>query len=136
MKQKISVKLPVIIVCLFLISFILISFGSNCSAQKFISLKTYDVDSLLLILPDQYDEERINTLNNLSLSLYFEDLKLGHQYADTAMNLAKELKYEEGIAAAFQNYGHMHTYQGNYPLALSNHLEALSRYEKLDKNTQ
>ncbi len=69
----------------------------------------------------------------MSLSLFFEDIELGKQYADTAMKLAKELEYEEGMAAAFQNYGHMHAYQGKYPLALSNHLEALSLYEKLDK---
>jgi len=138
MKQIIIGKLPRTSISHILILFILIvlmviGFGSNCFAQKFISLKTYNVDSLLLVLPGQYDEERINTLNNLALSLFFEDLELGQQYADTAMNLAKELKYEEGMAAAFQNYGHIQTFQGNYPLALSNHLEAISRYEKLDK---
>ncbi|MCD4731134.1 MAG: tetratricopeptide repeat protein, partial [Bacteroidales bacterium] len=137
MKQKIIGKLPRTSICHLLISFILIipmviGIGSNCFAQKFISLKTYDVDSLLLILPGQYNEERINTLNNLSLSLFFDDIELGKQYADTAMYLAKELKFEEGMAAAFQNYGHIQTYQGNYPLALSNHLEALSLYEKLN----
>jgi len=108
-------------------------FMSQCFAQKFITLKTYNVDSLLLILPGQKAEERVNSLNKLAVSLSFIDFERSKQYADEAMNLSTELSYEEGMAAAFQNYGHIYVYQGNYPQALSDYLEALSRYEKLDK---
>lgn len=108
----------------------------ECFSQKYINLKTYNIDSLLVILPDQVREERVNSLNCLTVSLSFVDYDQSKQYADEAMNLAKELDYKEGIAAAFRNYGQIYVYQGNYPQALSNYLEALSIYDKLgEKNT-
>jgi len=116
-----------------LVSILLISLMSNCFAQKFINLETYNVDSLLLIIPGQQAEEKVNSLNNLAVSLSFIDFEQSKQYADKAMNLSTELNYEEGKAATFRNYGHIYAYQGNYPQALSGYLEALSRYEKLDK---
>ena len=109
------------------------SFLCEGYAQKFINLETYNIDSLLLILPGQQAEEKVNTLNNLAVSLSFIDFERSKQYADEAMNLSTELNYEEGKAAAFRNYGHIYAYQGNYPQALSGYFEALSRYEKLDK---
>jgi len=113
---------------LLLISYSLLSF-----TQKYINLETYNVDSLLLVLPDQLTEERVNTLNNLSVSLFFKEFDLSEHYADEAMSLAKELNYEKGIADGFRNYGHLYRHQGNYPQALNNYFEALSSYEKLDK---
>ena len=101
--------------------------------QKYLHLETWDVDSLHLILPHQNGEQRVNSLNNLAVSLSFVDYNESKQYADDAMNLAKEVNYEEGIAAAFRNYGQIYLYQGNYPQALNNYLEALSLYEKLEK---
>jgi tetratricopeptide (TPR) repeat protein len=102
-------------------------------SQKYSNLKTYNVDSLLLILPDQIGEDRVNSLNYLAVSLSFIDFDQSIQYADEAMNLAKEVDYEEGIAAAFRNYGQIYVYQGNWPQALNNYLEALVIYEKLEK---
>ncbi|MCD4725968.1 MAG: histidine kinase [Bacteroidales bacterium] len=116
------------ILILLLISYPLLSF-----TQKYINLDTYNVDSLLLILPDQLAEERVNTLNNLSVSLFFKEFDLSEHLADEAMSLAKELNYEKGIADGFRNYGHLYRHQGNYPQALNNYFEALSHYEKLDK---
>ena len=106
---------------------------SQCFSQKFINLKTYNVDSLLLILPGQQAEERVNSLNNLAVSLSFIDVERSKQYADEAMDLSKELNNEEGIADAFRNFGHIYQCQGNYPQAMRSYLEALSYYEKLDK---
>jgi len=100
---------------------LLLSFTGECFGQKFVNLKTYNVDSLLLVLPDQQAEERVNSLNNLAVSLYFDEFDLGQQYADEAMNLAKDLNYQEGIADAFRNFGYINFYQGNYPEAFNNH---------------
>lgn len=108
-------------------------FLNTCYTQKFINLKTYNVDSLLQLLPGQQGEERINTLNNLAVSLSFIDFTQSKQYADEAMSLSTDLNYEEGKAVAFRNYGHIHMHQGIYPQALSNYLEALSCFEKLNK---
>ena len=68
----------------------------------------YNVDSLHLILPGQQAEERVNTLNRLAVSLYFEKIELAEQYAEEALNLAKELDYQEGIANAFWNFARMY----------------------------
>jgi tetratricopeptide (TPR) repeat protein len=114
----------------------LISVMSECLAQKYILIDTYNVDSLLQVIPGQLNEERVNSLNKLVISLAFVDDDRWIQYADEAMNLAKELNYEEGMARAFRNWGHIHQYHGNYPQALINYFQALSLYEKLDnKNT-
>jgi tetratricopeptide (TPR) repeat protein len=102
-------------------------------SQKYLSLKTYNVDSLLLILPDQIGEERVNSLNSLAVSLFFIDYEASKQYADEAMNLAKNVNYEKGIADAYRNYGHIYVYQGKFPQSLNNLLESLSLYEKLDE---
>ena len=68
---------------------ITIIFVSQCFAQKFINLETYNVDSLLLILPGQQAEEKVNTLNNLAVSLSFVDFEQSKQYADEAMDLQR-----------------------------------------------
>jgi len=112
---------------------LLIFLSLRIYCQKYIHLKTYNVDSLLVILPDQIGEERVNSLNNLAVSLSFVDYDLSMQYAKEAMNLAKELDYEAGISAAYRNHGQIYVYQGNYPQALNNYLEALAIYENLEK---
>ena len=117
-------------VCLLLISFICESF-----AQKFLMIDYYNVDSLLLILPGQQAEERVNTLNRLAVSLYFEKIELAEQYAEEALNLAKELDYQEGIADAFLIVSTIYMYLGNYPDGLNMAFEALRIYEKLDKKS-
>lgn len=110
----------------------LLFLNSACYSQKFLNLSTYNVDSLLKIIPGQQAEERVNSLNYLAVSLSFIDFERSKQYADKAMKLSKELDYSEGIANAFRNYGHINFSQGNYPKALNNYHEALACYEKLD----
>jgi len=114
---------------------LIVLFMSQCFAQKFINHEIYNVDSLLLILPDQIEEERVNSLNKLAISLTLlgEDSDIIVQYAEEALNLAKELNYQEGIATAYRNLGYINFYHGNYPDALNSHFEALRIYEKLDK---
>lgn len=103
------------------------------TAQKFLLIKTYNVDSLLQILPGQSMEERVNTLNGLAVSLSFVDFDQSTQYAGEAMSMAKELDFKEGQADAFRAFGYIYLYQGNYPMALINFNDALTLYEKLGK---
>jgi len=114
--------------------FVLVS--TSLFSQKYIDLETYDVDSLLVVLPGQLLEERVNTLNRLAISLSFIDYDLSTEYADSALTMAKELNYEHGVAAAYRNFGHINVYFGNFSFALSSYFESLSIYEKLnDKRT-
>jgi len=73
----------------FLLLILTISISGSSFSQKYINLKTYNVDSLLVILPDQIGEERINSLNYLAVSLSFIDFDSSMQYANEAMTLAK-----------------------------------------------
>jgi tetratricopeptide (TPR) repeat protein len=114
------------------ICFLLLIFGHVTTAQKFLCIKTYNVDSLVQILPGQLGEERVNTLNRLAVSLHFEDTAFSRKYTDEAMELAKQMNYEAGKADAFRNKGHLHHYLSNYPKALQNYYEALSIEERLD----
>jgi len=86
-----------------------------------------------LVLPEQQAEERVNTLNRLSISLCYKKFDESEQYATEAMTLAKELDYQEGIADAYRNYGHIAFYQSNFPDALNYYLESLHLFEKQDK---
>ena len=55
------------------ICLLLLIFGLGSSAQKYLNVKTYNVDSLLKILPGQPKEERIYSLSRLAVSLSFID---------------------------------------------------------------
>jgi tetratricopeptide (TPR) repeat protein len=103
-----------------------------CFPQKYLTLPYYNVDSLLQLLPDQQGEERVNSLNCLAVMLFYEKTDLSIAYTEEAMNLAKELDYDQGIADAFRNWGYIYQYQGNFPKALDNYIEALSLCEELD----
>jgi tetratricopeptide (TPR) repeat protein len=115
------------------ISILILSLSLHVPAQKFITIQTWDTDSLLSVLPGQLAEERVLTLNRLVASLFFRDHTLSLKYADSAMALAKQLKYEEGLAGAFRNYGHIYFYLGNYPESLNSYFEALSVYERMGR---
>jgi tetratricopeptide (TPR) repeat protein len=102
--------------------------------QKYLTLPYYNVDSLLQLLPSQKGEERINSLNCLAVMLFYENTERSIAYTKEAMNLAKELDYDKGIADAFRNRGYIFQHQGNFPKALDNFLEALSIFERLNDN--
>jgi tetratricopeptide (TPR) repeat protein len=100
-------------------------------ARAFIAIEWYPVDSLLKVLPAQQGIERVQTLNRLSISLSFVDAEKSTHFADQAMMMAKRINYNEGIAAAYSNYGFIQFYEGNYPDALNFFYEALNIYEEL-----
>jgi tetratricopeptide (TPR) repeat protein len=113
-----------------LILALLLSFSLNGFPQKFLIVKTWNADSLQTLLPGQTGEERVNTLNRLSVSLFFLDTALSKKYAAEAMDLATRLNYEAGKAGALRNYGYINQYTGKFPEALNNYQDALSIYEK------
>jgi len=115
------------------ICFVFISLVFEGFSQKYIYLETYNVDSLLSVLPDQHAEDRVNSLNRLSTSLCYEEFEKSEQYAIEAMNLANELDYQEGIADSYRNFGYIAFYQSNFPDALKNYFESLHLYENMDR---
>jgi len=116
-----------------IIFFLVVNSVNKVYPQKYLDFKTWDTDSLLLLLPGQLAEERVNTLNFLATSFSPGEFDLARQYAKEAIELATELDFGEGIAAAYMNLGHINTFQSNYPDALKNYYESLRLYEELDK---
>jgi len=95
------------------------------------------VDSLLNILKTAKDDtNKVNTLNVLSEKLWrTAESPQGMKYAQEALRLAEKLKFNSGIAWAYENIGLHHGYQGNYPEALKNFFTALKTAENLkDRN--
>jgi tetratricopeptide (TPR) repeat protein len=101
-------------------------------AQKYISQETYDYDSIIKLLPERHNEEKINELNKIIVSLSLEDFDSSMYYADLALNLAEEIDDTQILASLNRNIGLAHHYQANYPAALNYFFEALQMFELLD----
>jgi tetratricopeptide (TPR) repeat protein len=109
----------------------LTSLAFQAHSQVFNNLEWFNNDSLLRVLAGQEGIERVNTLNHLASSLSYEDFDRSMGYAREAYDLAKKLNYEEGLAHAERNFGHVYYYDGNYPVALNHYWDALGRFEVL-----
>jgi len=118
---------------LFTVITILCSTGLS---QKFLYFPTWNIDSLLEILPGQTGVERINSLNKLSTSLSYINQDSSMMYTDEAMDIAKEIGYSEGIARAFLNNGYNNLFLGNYPESLKNYQKALQLFDNLGLEKQ
>jgi tetratricopeptide (TPR) repeat protein/DNA-binding CsgD family transcriptional regulator len=92
------------------------------------------IDSLLNILQTaKADTNKVNHLNKLSgeytiLSLYDSAIRSGN----SALQLARQLNFEKGIATASIKIGTVHWHQGDYRDALQNYFTALKINEKLE----
>ena len=106
-----------------------ISIAGSGFSQKFIYFPTWNVDSLLAMLPAQTGTERIKTLNRLATSLSYIDYDSSLVYAGEALELSKEIGYKEGMGKAFTNFGYISAFRGNYPEALKNYFNALQVFE-------
>ncbi len=100
-------------------------------SQKYLYFLTWDVDSLLQILPDQTGKERVNSLNNLAQSLSCLNNDSSMMYTNEALDIAQQIGYEEGIARAYFVYGYNQVFTGNYPEGVKYYLKALQLYDKL-----
>jgi len=91
------------------------------------------IDSLkALISKDKADTNKINHLNRAS----DEYKKVGNydsslHYSHAAMQLAQTLKFNNGIANAYNCIGNVYNNQGNYPEALKNYFASLKIKEKI-----
>jgi signal transduction histidine kinase len=89
------------------------------------------IDSLLLILKNaKHDTTKVNTYTRIATKYYYSDSKKTFAYAQKAMVLATKIKYEEGIALAFENLGIYYWLKTDYPQALKYTYKALRFFEK------
>jgi signal transduction histidine kinase len=101
-----------------------VSFSQQAREQK--------IDSLLnLLKTTKEDIQKVNSLTQLSGQYYYTDSKKNFQYAQKALALAKKIKYEKGIAAAYNNLRHYYLGKADYLQALNCIYKSLHIYENL-----
>ena len=74
-------------------------------------------------------KERINLLNDLAVKLYRYDPTKTEDYAKEALNLSKELEFEEGIAKSYRILGISYHIKGDYEQALKQYMKAAKSFE-------
>ena len=100
-----------------------IAFMACCGLPLVLKAQTTQQDSLINALHTRTDTARVNLLNKLSSSYWYSDTKKTFIYARQALDLAEEIQYEQGKAAASNNMGAGYYQQNRYT-------EALQWYEK------
>jgi tetratricopeptide (TPR) repeat protein len=92
------------------------------------------IDSLLNALPSESDSVKADMLNLIckqytGIGVYSKAI----EYAELAEKMSVDLKYQKGVATAYNNIGNVYLNQGNYEKALSNYLKALKIREETNE---
>ncbi|MES2428998.1 MAG: tetratricopeptide repeat protein [Bacteroidota bacterium] len=98
----------------------------------FLILLTYTVYAKDAYDVTQKDTNEVVTLNKTGFDNRLIDPKATVDYADRALKLALELKYDRGIAEAYRVKGVGEYYLNNPDSALNRYFDALAIYEKLN----
>jgi tetratricopeptide (TPR) repeat protein len=113
------------------ITFFIFFYTAN-QAQKFDFLT---VDSLeVLLYKSTNKEDKSLILKELAYKNKNKSPKDALMYVDQALEMAKAINYDKGIAEATHTLGVIQFYLGDYELALSNYLKALEIRERLKDN--
>jgi serine phosphatase RsbU (regulator of sigma subunit) len=89
------------------------------------------IQSLLAQLKTTSGKEKVDVLELLTESYANSQPVKARNYAQQALDLARELDYEKGEANALKSIGSIYQLQSNYSQALEYFLNALRIYEKL-----
>lgn len=108
---------------------------SMLAVQPIVAQKTNKTDSLLQVLsryeavhknrqPDLRDSVKANILNELALALLVIDENPTH-YAHLQFDLSKKIRYNRGVAQAYNIFGLIHDYKDDMPSAIKYYQAAL-----------
>ena len=113
-----------------------ISFLIFCSLIALFGLaqNTPEVDSMQNILKpgSPLDSNRVRTLLNLAEAIIYDHPDLSMKYANEAMELSKQIKWQRGIALSFRQQGHVHYVMTDNVDAMDCYLKALQAGEPLN----
>jgi tetratricopeptide (TPR) repeat protein len=88
--------------------------------------KAETLDSLLSVLKtDQHDTARVLTLIEIGWEYSYSDVKLTEKYANEALEISKQIKYEEGIAISYNLLGIAGRGTSDYEMAIDNFKKTL-----------
>ena len=110
--------------------YFLIAIMAFCCQPLVFRAQTAQQDSLINVLRTRTDTGRVNVLNKLSSSYWYSDTKQTFIYARQALDLAEEIHYEQGKAAASNNMGAGYYQQNQYTEALSWYAKAVASHKK------
>ena len=97
-----------------------------------IQAQNSDIDSLKkIILQQQEDSLKVNSLIALSTKSLNTDLQAAIQYGSEALQLAKKIKFKKGEAYAYKAVGLGNYFQANYPEAVVQFQSSLAVFEDI-----
>ncbi len=91
----------------------------------------YRIDSLTLLLPKTAGKERVDLLNRLSFAYTLAMSQDAEKIASEAVQRARELQYEAGLAEGFKNLSLAYQGRGEYAMAMDYSYQSLKLYESL-----
>lgn len=101
-------------------------------AQKRINLR---VDSLSKRLPELSDDtSKVSLLDELSDLCRILDPDKGLEYAEQELELAQKLKWEKGVALAYNSIADNYLTKSNFPLALDYYFKAVKINQAIDND--
>jgi len=108
---------------------LLMNAANLCAQKQGLAL----IDSLKTALSGTSDDTlKVNLLCKLTYHYSQINMETSRKYADQALTLAEEIKWEKGIAQAKQVIGRNHWQNGKFAEALKYHFEALNIFQKLN----
>jgi two-component system, sensor histidine kinase and response regulator len=112
--------------------YLILSVGLFFWANYLFAQKNYTIDSLQQILKKtKIDTIKIKLLNEIALHNIYVNIFDAKKNAETALALAKKIKFEVGIAQTYITFAHIYYTQGNHKQSIENALDALRMFEKL-----
>ncbi|MEN8228577.1 MAG: tetratricopeptide repeat protein [Bacteroidota bacterium] len=102
------------------------------SAGIFTYAQNAQIDSLKAVLGNlKEDTSRVNMLNDMAAIVFRTSPEEAITYSSDAKNIAGQIDFQKGLAAAYKNIGLGYYMQGNYTEALKNWEPALEIYQLL-----
>ena len=95
-----------------------------------------NIDSLKTELEKAEDIEKVHILNELFKSYRNSVPKLALNYAEAALDLSEELKYDKGIASSLNNIGVSYSHRGEFDEALKYFLIAVRIHEQINQQEE
>ncbi len=119
-----------IAILLFILNDAEVSFAQQAKIDSLFNL--VETDKPACSTPCIGDTARITHLNGLARELRINEPQRATDYATQALDLAEKIDFKKGMAYAYQTFGSMNYYQGNYLEALDYNFKALKTAEDLD----
>jgi len=84
-----------------------------------------------LIVRASHDTVKVLEMNKLAMKLYRSEADSALRVCEKALQLAKKIRFTNGIARSYKSLGICYYVQSNYEKSLDNYLKSIEMYEKV-----